>query len=131
MLTLNDQPDPIKNEHPAVWDLVLEDVKSCYGDFPINNKVLQDIKERDKIGQERYNTRLQPFNGRNALIDALQEFYDAAVYLRQCIYEQEKNESGDITPIKDVKEWKLGTIYWHHMDNLMKLREYFEFMDKI
>lgn len=66
------EPLPVKNEHPAVWDLVM-----------------QDIKEREDYGIKTYGTRLQPFNGRNALIDAYQELLDLVVYLRQMIYEKE------------------------------------------
>lgn len=68
------QPMPLKNERPAIWDLVME-----------------DIKERDRIGTEKYGTRLQPFNGRDALVDAYQEALDLVVYLRQEIYERDKS----------------------------------------
>jgi hypothetical protein len=67
------EPAPEQNDLPAVWDLVLA-----------------DIKERDKVGQERYGIRLQPFNGRDALVDAYQEALDLVVYLRQAIYERDK-----------------------------------------
>jgi hypothetical protein len=66
------EPRPIKNTYPAIWDLVIE-----------------DMKNRDRAGFEKYGTRLQPFNGRNALIDAYQEALDLTVYLRQKIYEEE------------------------------------------
>jgi len=66
------EPPPIKNNHPAVWDLVLN-----------------DMKERDEIGKQKYNTRLQPFNGRDPLVDAYQEVLDLVVYLRQAIYERD------------------------------------------
>lgn len=66
------EPMPITNTHPAVWDLVIK-----------------DIKDRDEFGQKKYNTRLQPFNGRNVLVDLYQELLDAVVYIRQLIYEQE------------------------------------------
>ena len=62
--TLSDyEPAPIKNNLPAVWDLVLK-----------------DIKERDQSGLKKYGTRLQPNNGRNPLIDAYQEALDLVVY---------------------------------------------------
>src|SRR5689334_1433182 len=64
-----EQPDPIKNDLPAVWDLVLK-----------------DMADRDYTGLRRYNTRLQPHNGRDALRDAYEEALDLAVYLRQAIY---------------------------------------------
>lgn len=68
------QPMPKKNKLPAVWDLVIKDMKA-----------------RDKVGLERYKTRLQPFNGRDVLVDIYQEMLDAAVYLRQLIYERNGN----------------------------------------
>lgn len=66
------EPNPIPNNHPAVWDLVVS-----------------DMQERDQSGQEKYGTRLQPHNGRDALVDAYQEALDLAVYLRQAIYERD------------------------------------------
>jgi len=68
---MNDQPPPIHNDQPAIWDLVKK-----------------DIADRDQVGVERYGTRLQPFNGRDALIDAYQEALDLVVYLRQALYEK-------------------------------------------
>lgn len=67
-----DQPPPVPNEHPAIWDLVLA-----------------DIHERDLVGAARYSTRLQPHNGRDALKDAYAEGLDLVVYLRQAIYERD------------------------------------------
>lgn len=65
-----DQPLPTKNDLPSIQDLVIE-----------------DIAERKKIGIERYGTPLQPWNGRDALVDAYQESLDLTMYLRQVIYE--------------------------------------------
>ena len=67
-------PEPLPHinvDYPAVWALVMT-----------------DMQERDSLGIRKYGTRLQPFNGRNALVDAYQEALDLAVYLRQAIYEQ-------------------------------------------
>lgn len=66
------QADPVKNEHPGVWSLVLV-----------------DMAQRDIEGAKKYGTRLQPHNGRDVLIDAYQEALDLAVYLRQAIYERD------------------------------------------
>jgi hypothetical protein len=66
------QPEPTKNNLPHIWDLVIE-----------------DMKERDQKGKEIYNTNLQPFNGRDALVDCYQEALDLVVYLRQAIYERD------------------------------------------
>jgi hypothetical protein len=65
------EPNPVKNHHRAVWDLVVE-----------------DMKIRDAIGNEKYKTRLQPHNGRDPLRDAYQEALDLAVYLRQELFER-------------------------------------------
>jgi len=68
----HEQPKPIENGLPAVWDLVIA-----------------DMKDRDFIGRERYGVPLQPFNGRDALLDAYEEALDLAVYLKQAIIERD------------------------------------------
>ncbi len=68
----HDQPEPTKNDHPAIWHIVI-----------------MDMLNRDHVGRERYGTALQPHNGRDALSDAYQEVLDTAVYLRQAIYERD------------------------------------------
>jgi hypothetical protein len=68
----DDQPRPRANAHPAVWDLVLK-----------------DMADRDKLGEQRYGVRLQPFNGRDVLLDIYQELLDAAVYTRQLLFERD------------------------------------------
>jgi hypothetical protein len=69
---MREQPPPIRNSRPAVWDLVLV-----------------DIAARDELGEKRYGTRLQPHNGRDALRDAYEEALDLVVYLRQAVYERD------------------------------------------
>lgn len=66
------QPDPVSNDKPAVWPLVMVDMAS-----------------RDNLGRKRYGTALQPFNGRDNLRDAYEEALDLAVYLRAAIYERD------------------------------------------
>lgn len=68
-----DQPLPIKNDYPVIQDLVVG-----------------DIVERKKLGLERYGTYLQPFNGRDFLLDAYQEALDLAIYIRGIMYERDK-----------------------------------------
>ena len=67
-----EQPSPTVNDRPAVWDLVMADMAS-----------------RDRVGESRYGTRLQPDNGRDSLTDAYQEALDLAVYLRSVIFERD------------------------------------------
>lgn len=68
----DEQPDPTPNAGPAVWDMVIADMHA-----------------RDEVGRQRYGTRLQPGNGRDALRDAYEEALDLAAYLRQAIYERD------------------------------------------
>jgi hypothetical protein len=65
------EPSPVPNDRPAVWPLVIADMKA-----------------RDAEGRRKYGTPLQPFNGRDALVDAYQEALDLVVYLRQAIEER-------------------------------------------
>lgn len=59
-------------EQKNIWDLVLE-----------------DMQKRDQIGRDRYGKPLQPFNGRDMLLDAYEEALDLAVYLRGCLFERD------------------------------------------
>jgi hypothetical protein len=68
-----DQPPPVPNDGPALWDLVLA-----------------DMRERHQIGIQRYGTALQANNGRDMLVDAYQEILDLAVYLRGEIEERRR-----------------------------------------
>ncbi len=67
-----DQPPPVRNSHPAIWNLVIV-----------------DMRERDQVGRARYGTPLQPHNGRDALMDAYAEALDLTAYLRQAIFERD------------------------------------------
>lgn len=69
---VTEQPPPQANEKPAVWNLVLADMRA-----------------RDAEGRRKYGVPLQPHNGRDAMIDLYQELLDAVVYARQAIYERD------------------------------------------
>jgi hypothetical protein len=51
--------------------------------------VIEDMRERLRVGTERYGTGLQAFNGRDALRDAYEEALDLAAYLKQAIVERD------------------------------------------
>ena len=68
---IHDQPPPVPNDAPSIQSLVRV-----------------DLEDRERVGIERYGTPLQPFNGRDPLIDAYQEALDLACYLRQAIAER-------------------------------------------
>ena len=68
---IDPQVPPVHNVRTPVWDLVIA-----------------DMHERKEFGRRKYGTFLQPFNGRDALVDAYQEALDLCVYLRQEIEER-------------------------------------------
>jgi hypothetical protein len=65
-----EQPAPTDSDAPAVTDLIIA-----------------DLLARDQVGVERYGKRLRGHNGRDALVDAYQEYLDGQKYLRQVLYE--------------------------------------------
>lgn len=67
------EPVPKKNDSKPIWEMVIA-----------------DMKERDLVGEKRYGTKLQAFNGRNSAVDAYQEGLDLAVYLRQLVEERKE-----------------------------------------
>ncbi len=58
------------------------------GTTDIAEAVIEDIKERKKIGMEKYGSPLQAHNGRRALVDLYQELLDAVQYLKQELIER-------------------------------------------
>ena len=82
------EPDPISNNNPSIHDLAVEDLKrEGYPDYLIRN-----IQDRKELGLKKYGTILQAGNGRNALIDALQESLDAIVYIKQAMLDLEDDD---------------------------------------
>lgn len=66
-----DQPNPVPNDRERIVDLVID-----------------DLRRRDEIGVQEYGTSLQPFNGRDPLVDAHEETLDKAQYLKQALVER-------------------------------------------
>lgn len=44
-------------------------------------RIVPEVEKRGELGIERYGTLLQPFNGRDYVQDAWEEFIDLGVYL--------------------------------------------------
>jgi hypothetical protein len=76
---IEDQPPSIPNDSTPVWELVIE-----------------DMRQRDLVGRERYGTPLQTMNGRDQLVDAYQEGLDFVVYIRAAI--EERRQWKEATP---------------------------------
>lgn len=88
MSTIEDQPPPTPQpERVPVWDLVIADLARhapTLDGLPreVMQIVLGDMRDRDRIGRERYGTPLTTHNGRDHLVDAYQEQLDGLVYMR-------------------------------------------------
>jgi hypothetical protein len=83
------EPKPILNDNPAIWPIVI-----------------QDMKDRDAMGREKHGVPLQPFNGRSAKWDKYQEALDLVAYFRQDIWEDQNllNQVAVLTEERDALE---------------------------
>jgi hypothetical protein len=89
---------PQKGTGPAIINLVLDDLK----DYPESLK--SAFIRRASQGEFKYGYPLQANNGRDALTDALQEYMDAVLYLKQVLEEREKYSD----------EWYEISYYYSH-----------------
>lgn len=94
MSDVTPQPDPKPNVSDAVW-----------------SAVIADMHARDAEGRRKYGTPLQPFNGRDPLVDAYQEALDLAVYLKQAIIER-RGEVPAICTWTEQDPWGPTPLTW-------------------
>lgn len=74
-------PEPVNPDNPmveSIHDLVIQD---------LSEDAAKVIAQRKQFGVEKYGVFLQPFNGRDAMLDALLEAADLLVYIRQALLE--------------------------------------------
>ncbi len=87
VVRLGEQPAPLPNDNPAIWDLVIADTECRHRGNALLPSVVRDMRGRDVLGAHRYGTRLQAGNGRLSTLDALEESYDMTAYLRIAVEE--------------------------------------------
>lgn len=100
------EPLPIKNPYPAIIDLVEQDLMILDTALPFN--VVDDLRDRTRVGVLKYGTKLQPFNGRDVINDLYQELLDGMQYARQAIYQEQQGQQG---PMPSLSALELGAIY--------------------
>lgn len=76
---LPDQPPPVDGVGDVWADLIAE----AETDGLCSPTLLAAMRERRELGIQRYGKPLQYGNGRDPLVDAIQELLDAAAYLQQ------------------------------------------------
>jgi hypothetical protein len=96
--TIEDQPLPIAQpERVPAWDLVIADIErhAIGTGVDITAEVVEaaiaDMRDRDRVGRERYGVPLTTHNGRDHLVDAYQEALDTVVYMRAYLEEGERD----------------------------------------
>lgn len=57
------------------------------GQVCVQDQVIMDMLDRKRLGEQRYGSSLQTFNGRFAVRDAYEEAVDLTVYLKQVLLE--------------------------------------------
>jgi hypothetical protein len=72
------QPAPTAGDGAEVWPAITEAPGLVLPDW-----LREDMRERDRVGRERYGTPLRVWNGRDAVVDAYQEALDLVVYTKQ------------------------------------------------
>jgi hypothetical protein len=121
MSTIEDQPAPKPNTtRTPAWELVINYVEATRrrdGVGHVAEQVLADMRERDRIGRERYGVPLTADNGRKHLVDAYQEMLDAVVYLAAEIDEA----SGDFTACASLNTY-VTRLFKVQLTNLYDLR---------
>ena len=78
------------------------------GRVDILQLVIEDFKRRDAMGRRKYGTTLQSHNGRDAMMDLLQELEDAVMYLKQVMVERDM--ASEASNLAQVELSALNTI---------------------
>ena len=61
----------------------------------ITDMVVEDLRERERVGYKKYGKALQPFDGRDSHQDLYEELLDAAQYIKKAMIERERLERED------------------------------------
>jgi hypothetical protein len=122
-VSVQDQPAP-QPERVAVWELVIADYRKRSSDDhdPLDDVIVADMAERDRLGRERYGVPLTTHNGRDHLVDAYQEALDFVVYLRTWLEEHAQSQ----TTADRSHRYQVRTLYRDQLGNLWHLRRLIE-----
>lgn len=94
------EPPPVPQDgQPSAHDLVVHDLltRAVGHSLEIVSAVVADMRERKEMGLRKYNTILQPHNGRDSVVDAYQESLDLMAYLRNELEKRSSEPSLSLT----------------------------------
>jgi hypothetical protein len=91
--------------------------------------VLQDFRDKAKVGLEKYGTRLRTNNGRDALADAYQEAVDKVMYLKQRLMEEDIEAGRDQLWQLDA-DLALDETWWTQQEELRQLKDRADFLEE-
>ena len=81
------QPTPVPNNNTPIVDIVIEDYLTNTIQNNYTDSIVQLMEDRKEFGLKKYGTVLQAKNGRNPLVDAIEEKLDGIFYICQAIEE--------------------------------------------
>jgi hypothetical protein len=91
---MSQQPAPIANDAEPTWDAVIRYARNQRDARAEGGTLVKDYNEligrmirRNALGIERYGVPLQPDNGRDSILDALEELLDGSAYLHNAAIE--------------------------------------------
>lgn len=94
-------------EEPKVSEATMVQATPKGEGEPILNMVITDLTNRSIEGVKKYGEPLKAFNSRSAPVDALQEVYDLAMYLRQDV-EERKLMAAQLVALANGMEMSVG-----------------------
>lgn len=82
-LATQEQPTPVPGDGVSCHDRAVEAVLRAGTTDDLDLALVEALRARQELGVQRYGTTLQRGNGRDALVDAIQEGLDMIAYLAQ------------------------------------------------
>jgi cell division protein FtsB len=96
---------------------------------PVLPYVLQDFRDKAKVGLDKYHTMLRTNNGRDALADAYQEAVDKVMYLKQLLMEQDLEAGRDHLWQLDIDLAQEAT-WWKQQEEMRQLQDRADFLEE-
>jgi len=84
----HEPPPVIDDTQEATWNIVIRKFQDEF-DWSDTQAIVKLMQERKEFGFSKHKTYLTPHNGRDSIVDAIQEQLDCVVYLMNAIIEED------------------------------------------